>query len=129
VDNFDPSQAAFAEVESLIRSAGRYVQVSEDLRPRVLEAAYLERNERQARRTIARLTLVALLLVGLSISLAPSGRDLDNWSASRWDWLLAAESAARPGDGNWNFVDSFTELRRRQAEALRPASARPPRGV
>ena len=112
------------DVEGLIALAGNYVQVSDDLRPRVLEAARAVRLERRARWRIgqwaASIALAAVVLTTL----------YDGWPSSQAASQLAAW-AARIGepsqvsqsssDSNWEMVESFTELRRHQARVLRLA--------
>ena len=47
-DSYEP----LSDIEAMVRSAANYVQVSNDLRPRVLEAAREKSGERRARRFI-----------------------------------------------------------------------------
>ena len=51
-----------SEIEVMVRSAANYVQVSKDLRPRVLDAARLTSGERRVRRFIHQAALMAALL-------------------------------------------------------------------
>lgn len=114
-----------ADVEELIRGAGNYVQVSKDLRPRVLEAARLKSGERQARSVVRKAALVAALLTW---SVTTSIRSLDIPENLRELTIVAAgtypASASHASGGNndvgWSLVDAFTELRCRQADVLRP---------
>ena len=53
----------FNEIEAIVRSAGDYVRVSNELRPRVLEMARLSNGERRVRRCIRGIGLVAALLI------------------------------------------------------------------
>ena len=113
------------DIEELIRSAGNYVQVSEDLRPRVLEAARLKSGERRARSVVRRTALIAALLMWW---VTASIRTLDIPENLRELSVVAAgtypASASRVSGGNndvgWSLVDAFTELRCRQADVLRP---------
>lgn len=57
------------DVEAMIRAAGDYVEVSTDLRPRTLEAAYQLHRDEQLRHRVTILVLAAMLVV------AP----LDHW--------------------------------------------------
>jgi hypothetical protein len=119
------SLAAYDDIESLVRSARDYVRPADDLRPRVLENARLVRGERRARRWTGRLALSVLVL---------------GWLMTPVWWQPAAVTsrepilAAPPGrlpedasrvvgysDSSWELVESFTELRRRQARLLRLA--------
>jgi hypothetical protein len=115
---------SFGDVESMIRAAGDYVQPSRDLRPRVLEAARVERGERQARRSIGRVALLAAMLGALTIT------GMERWQtpdAFHHLTLVAAaartyastEVSASGGESGWALVEAYTELRRRQAEVLR----------
>lgn len=117
--------ARFGEIEAMVRAAGGYVQVSRDLRPRVLESARLECGERQARRCIRRVALFAALVAWFTTA---SIARLETPDGFRQLTLLAARSHAYAGpdvlpsgDSSWSLVDAYTELRRRQAEALRLA--------
>jgi hypothetical protein len=113
------------DVEELIRSAGNYVQVSTDLRPRVLEAARLRGGERRARSVVRKAALVAALLMWC---VTASIRSLDMPDNLRELTIVAAgaypASASHASGGNndvgWSLVDAFTELRCRQADVLRP---------
>jgi hypothetical protein len=115
-----------SEVEAMVRAAGQYVQVSRDLRPRVLETARTECGERRARRSIRQLAIVVVLL---TVFATPSGRGLGTESA-RYPAMLAAldsqhifsqaeDKVARGGERGWAMVEAFTDLRRQQASVLR----------
>jgi hypothetical protein len=116
------------DVEAIVRSAGRYVRASDDLRPRVLESARLHCGERRARRRIGEYALVVVLLAALTITTRQS-LDLEHVQPSRllvaagFDELFspAAVVATRSGDGDWRMIEAFTELRRQQARVLRLA--------
>lgn len=63
-------------VEAMLRAAGGYVEVSPDLRPRTLEAAYQLHRERQTRHRVTVVLLTVLFLI------APFDRlPIDSWSA------------------------------------------------
>ncbi len=112
------------DVESLVRSAGNYVRPSEDLRPRVLETARVARKERQAQRWTLHMAACALLCGVLAAALqTPSAVATRETAAAAIGYRLLWNSQPTIGtsDASWNMVDSFTELRRRQAELLRPA--------
>jgi hypothetical protein len=115
---------SMSEVERMVRGAGGYVQVSRDLRPRVLETARTECGERRARRSIRHLAIVVVLLM---VFATPSGRGLEG---ARYSGLLAAvdsqqifsqaeSKVGRGGDVSWAMVEAFTDLRRQQASVLR----------
>jgi hypothetical protein len=109
---------SFGDIESIVHSAGDYVQPSRDLRPRVLEAARLESGERRARRRIGRVAALAALWALFTIHAVER---LDTPDVFRQITLVAAGARvfSEPGDGSWALVDAYTELRRRQAEVLR----------
>ena len=111
----DDSNPEFEDLEKIIRAAGRYVMVSDDLRPRTLEDA---RDLGRQRREIRHLGLVSVLgvaLWGLSFAfvssanayreawVAPSGEDLQR---------LACEIGAMTNDSReWGLVEVFERLR------------------
>jgi hypothetical protein len=118
-----------AELEAAVRAAGEYVRPSDELRPRVLETARLEGGERRARRRIGRfgLAMVAAILL-LQSGGGPVERVLGRPTEARlWlsadDLYVVAESRMlrRGVDLGWGMVDAFSDLRARQAKALRPA--------
>src|SRR5262245_58913900 len=67
----DPNDPGSSEIESLIRAAGGYVGASDDLRPRVLEAARLQRHERRAQRWLRRSAVAVLLIAMVGSVLRP----------------------------------------------------------
>jgi hypothetical protein len=119
---------ATGDVEAMVRSAGHYVRASDDLRPRVLEMASVQRGEEWAQCCIRRVALVVVLLATFSTV----GRHplLSNGTASRntlfsveleQSLTRAAMSNVATGNSSWNAVEALTNLRERQAEALRLA--------
>lgn len=120
---FSDNLESLDEIEALVRSARDYVHASDDLRPRVLESARSARGERRARRWIGQLAAVTLVL-GLVVATVRRQPDV---VASHAPAIPAARPFAESrwlvgySDSNWEMVESFTELRRRQAELLRPA--------
>lgn len=115
------------DVESLILAAGGYVRASDDLRPRVLEAARLQRHERRAQRWLRRAAAVVLLLATAGATLRegdpPQVRPIGIFLAAGFDefFVPTAVASAHSADGDWRMSDAFTELRRQQAEVLRLA--------
>lgn len=112
------------DLESLVRSAGDYVRPSEDLRPRVLENARVVRKERQAQRWTLHMAACALLCGALAAALQTASPVATRETASAaigYRLLWNTQPPIGASDASWNMVDSFTELRRRQAELLRPA--------
>ncbi len=111
--------AEWDEVEALVRAAGGYVRPSEDLRPRLLETARAESRERQAQWRIWQLAL-AIALLGAVATIFGTRSDA---AASFSQGALQVQAEVRPaeaGAAGWRIVDSFTDLRRRQAALLRP---------
>jgi hypothetical protein len=111
------------EIEALVRSAGEYVRASEDLRPRVLENARLKCSERRVRRRFWQSAAVVLLCGMITSSLIHRSESAIGTKAqsSAWTSQLFApvEAAARSNDPSWQMVESFTQLRMRQAQLLR----------
>ena len=108
--------AEWSDMEALVREAGGYVRPSEELRPRVLETARAEAGEHQAQRRIWQAAL-AIALLGLLSSAASTRWDI----ASPLPGVLLQAPAERQqagGDAGWSMVESFTDLRRRQAALL-----------
>jgi len=101
----------------MIRAAKDYVHPSDDLRPRVLEAARSQRDQRQMVGYLQQAAVVLVFLGALASALCGTG-DSVNLAITSRDQVLT--SAAQ--DANWGLVDSFTELRRRQAVLLGTAA-------
>ena len=113
-----------SEVEAIVRSAADYVQVSKDLRPRVLEMARLTSGERRARRCIRHVGLVAALLtwfITASIDRLETENNLRRLAlvAAGPCSISASGVSTGGGDAAWALVDAYTELRGRQATVLR----------
>ena len=106
------------DVEALVRAAGGYVRPSEELRPRVLETARAEASEQQALRRIWQLALAITLFGALSIAAGTCG-DVASSSSPGMLQMQAAVQQVGGENAGWSMVESFTELRRRQAALLR----------
>jgi len=113
-DNFEPLD----ELEMLLRSAGDYVRPSEDLRPRVLEAARMQRGEQRAVSWVRYAAIVVAACGALLSSIYQPGLVVGAGA-------LPVTTVAQGSEFGWNMVESFTELRRRQAELLRTTQRRP----
>ncbi len=114
---------SFGEVEALLRSAANYVQVSKDLRPRVLDAARLSNGERRIRRSIYQAALTAALLtwcVTSSVSKFDLRDDLRSLSLATASPVSTTRIGGVAGDASWGLVEAYTELRLRQADVFRP---------
>jgi hypothetical protein len=112
----------------MVRAAGQHVRASDDLRPRILEAARLGCGEQWAQRCMRRVAMFVLLLACFTAT-GPQGFDAQ--SSRRRGLLVAAgfyelsspiaAAAPRNGDGDWRMIDAFAELRRQQALLFRSA--------
>jgi len=111
------------EIEALIRTARDYVRPSNDLRPRVLETARLERREQRIQRQFWHIAALIFFCGMLTHSIrempevvaAPSNETAVDASS-----IFSSAAAVSPSrDPSWEMVESFTQLRRRQAELLR----------
>lgn len=111
-----PIPGPIDDLEALLRSARDYVHPSDDLRPRVLEAARSQRGERLALSYLqhAAIALVFLGVLGLALQGTGKTGEPGMFATAAADQLLSAAA----GDRDWGLVDSFTELRRRQAVLL-----------
>ncbi len=112
------------EVEAMIRSAGDYVQVSRDLRPRLLDKARLTNKERRVRRYIRHAGLVAALLTWIVTATVERMNGASEWREATLSTATGAASTTIKGSAGgdesaWGLVDGFTELRGKQAEVLR----------
>ena len=124
-DEFESLHEMQPEIEAAIHAAGAYVRASDDLRPRVLESARIERHEWQVQLVIRHTAILVVLFASLmSAFRSPPNSSVDlqswNWLAASSDSLLipTRATAIHGGDLAWQLVESFTELRRRQATAL-----------
>lgn len=108
-----PHSDPLDDLEAILRSAKNYVHPSDDLRPRVLEAARSQRDQRQMLGYMQHAAVVLVLLGGLTSALYGTAGSVDLGASSREQVLTSAAK-----DWNWGLVDSFTELRRRQAVLL-----------
>jgi hypothetical protein len=114
------------EVEAILLAAGGYVRPTDDLRPRVLEAARLQRRERRARQWIRGLAAAVVLTAGGAALVDPlvssEGERGLAWRGVTSQTLYADAEARSIASGglNWGIVDAFRDLREEQREALRP---------
>ncbi len=109
------------ELESLLLAAGNYVRPSDDLRPRVLELARTERQERRMQRNLARMAAAVFLMVMvISAYRQPANAAASQLFSPAMEAVsLEAEASARRHDPSWETVESFTDIRRWQASLLR----------
>lgn len=114
------------DVEALVRAAGGYVGASEDLRPRVLEAARMQCAERRTQSCLRRVALFVVLLAVFTTAFQPEqvASPLSGYGQAMManfdEWIVpAANATPRNGDADWRILDAFTKLRRQQAQLLR----------
>jgi hypothetical protein len=114
----EPNQS----IESIIRAAGQYVQPSEDLRPRTLEAAREQCGDRRAERHLGNfvIAMMVLVLVGSPIvSLIKFAQSSSSSVSATEMEQKALIYAAQPGVGtNWGLSEAFTQMRDVQASQL-----------
>jgi hypothetical protein len=110
-------------IEALIRSAKNYVRASDDLRPQVLETARVRRRDFQFK---WRLWLAAVMVSSCGWLMASVLRKQDVESGPTFPTVTSAgqlvvgvEVAAPSTDTSWQIVESFTQLRLKQARLLR----------
>jgi anti-sigma factor RsiW len=121
VNNLRTGHEPSDEIELLLLSARDYVRPSEDLRPRVLETARTERQERRMQRNLARMAAVVFLMVMvISAFRQPANAAASQLFSPAMEAVsLEAETSARRHDPSWETVESFTDIRRWQASLLR----------
>jgi hypothetical protein len=110
------------QVESMIRSAGDFIQPSDDLRPRALESASEYCSDQRARRKMVGIAMLCLSLLGLVILRAPDSEALRlrataPSSAEIQKQASMLESLPHVGS-DWGLAEAFTRLRRHQASWL-----------
>lgn len=114
----DKPSPSLPELEAMIRSAGGYVQPTDDLRPRTLEAAGEKDARRHGRRIVVCLASLLLLLpvVGvLALPASPPPRGVTEAELHRQAKVLAMH---RGVDHGWGLFQAFVSLRREQARQL-----------
>ena len=124
-EEFESMRNWQSEIEAAVGAAGSYVRASDDLRPRVLENARIERRECRAQR-INRFAAIGILVFAMFTTAvrAPSVSTVNPHSllwivrSSNNLFIPAQATALQGSELAWQLVDSFTELRRRQADAL-----------
>ncbi len=119
--------AGFCDIEEMVRAAGEYLDVSDDLRPRTLEEARDDRRETSTRSWIAVLAVAVVFLAmyaGKFHGRLSSASPLKAVVSADCDQLYAAaqQKAAQANvDPSWSLVDAFSELRQRQASLIEDA--------
>jgi hypothetical protein len=112
-----------SEIESLLFAARNYVRPSDDLRPQVLESARAHRREQRLQRRLAQMAAVVLLMITvITVFRQPDVADRARLFLPTVEAMSAesqAEAARFADHATWETVESFTDLRRRQAQLLR----------
>jgi len=109
----------FAELEEIIRAAGDYIEVSDDLRPRILEDARSGLEETSTRFWIAGLAIAVIVFAIFANHFRGQMSSPLNSAMTPTSAQLYAEAQRKTSESNadasWTLVDSFSELRQRQA--------------
>jgi hypothetical protein len=112
---------AFDELEAIVRAGGSYVRATDDLRPRVLEAARRDRRQRRTRLATRR-AMLAVLLVATWAGPANdhAGAEFPQLAAANARLHAPQPSLRADSDEGvgWIYVDAMTEIRQRQSEIL-----------
>lgn len=123
VDHTDCS-FGWEQLESAVRAAGNYVQPSDDLRPKTLEAATHDRSQRIWARRLgsAALALVLLVVTGLpgrilhsdALSSGSQSREIRQFDLHE---QAATQRMLKAGwNSGWALLEAFLHLRQQQAE-------------
>jgi hypothetical protein len=116
---------SWEDIELLVRRAGGYVSPSEDLRPRVLEAARLQRAEQRGQSCLRQVAAFIALLTLFTTIYRPEESSTSlvafeqSVSFDQESGEMQSAVSPRTGDGDWRMIDAFTKLRRQQAQLLR----------
>jgi hypothetical protein len=124
-EEFESMRDLQSEIEAAVGAASGYVRASDDLRPRVLENARIARREWRVQ-LINRIAAVGIFVLAMSTTAfrAPSVSTVNPHSliwivrSSNSLFIPAQATALQGSELAWQLVDSFTDLRRRQADAL-----------
>ena len=127
IEHADPS-AEFGDIEEMVRAAGGYLDISDDLRPRTLEEARHDRLG-SSNRTWMVVVVAVLVLCAMSasqlldrFSMASPPSALVRANADQLMQTAAQRKATQvKAQVCWTLVDSFSELRQRQASLLEDA--------
>ena len=106
------------QIESMVASAKNYVVPSDNLRPRILEAARSQQNQRLSARRMYQVAALVVLCVLLTI---PAQQRLDAWRRSAFSptsgelEISAQQYANQPAIGqNWGMYEAYKNLRQQQ---------------
>ncbi|MFK8113262.1 MAG: hypothetical protein AB8B91_13725 [Rubripirellula sp.] len=109
-------------VETIIRAAGDYVQPSDDLRPRTLQAARDLCGDRRAERKLGGLVIAILVVAFISSPVTQYVQALRSQTAPTSSAEMQERAlvySEQPGVGsNWAMAEAFSQLRRAQASKI-----------
>jgi hypothetical protein len=119
--------AEFRDIEEMVRAAGDYLEVSDDLRPRTLEAARDESRETSTRFWISVLAIVVVFLAMSAgefrgrLSSTPPFEASVSANCDQLHAVALRKAAQANVDPSWSLVDAFRELRQRQSNLIADA--------
>jgi hypothetical protein len=116
-------RADFCDVEEMVRAAGDYMEVSEDLRPRTLEEARDRSHETSTRTWTAAMAIVIVFLAmcaGQFRDRIATKSPLKSLVSANGTELYVAARQANV-DPSWSLVEAFRGLRQRQAGVIEDA--------
>jgi hypothetical protein len=119
--------AEFRDIEEMVRAAGGYLEVSDDLRPRTLEEARDESCETSTRFWIAVLASVIVFLAMSAgelrgrLSSTPPLKASVSANCDQLHAVALRKAEEENVDPSWSLVDAFSELRQRQSNLIADA--------
>ncbi|EMI21899.1 hypothetical protein RMSM_01183 [Rhodopirellula maiorica SM1] len=120
---FDGENHSLHEIEQRVRAAGNYVRVSEDLRPRTLEAARNACDDTALERRVGGFFVCVLLMFCLAspfVELLGDYQSRFSGTTSGEVQRKAAELSQRSDIGpQWGMCEAFSQLRQSQANRFR----------
>lgn len=109
-------------IEHTIRAAGNFIRPSDDLRPRIIEAAKERCGQQRAMRRVAvsiAASIVIAISVGPLIGTMVTRSKLNATPSSIEMQQQAIHHSAETGVGpNWGLTEAFKQLRKTQAKKL-----------
>ncbi len=119
---FEPPDQGHAKIVALVRAARNYVHPSDDLRPRILEAAREYCSDRRAEQKLGSFALAVLMLIMISSPVIKYAELIQSTNVNRSARELqhrAAELATDPEIGShWALAEAFSQWRHLQASRL-----------
>jgi len=125
---FETPESGRAEVEAMLFAARNYVQTSDDLRPRVLEAAHEHCDDRRAEQKLGSFAVAVMVMLILASPLINYVATLQGSALAHSAAQVqqrAAEMAIQQGVGShWALAEAFSQWRVVQASRLTQSSHR-----